>query len=340
MFEPSCGQCVRCCPKITKCLKIGSKKFLGALCPLALNVIMVLNNNMLLDTKQAWYDANLDFFQFVMLCASILVFIGSLVFLIVGMIIAALPACFAACARACGAKSCSPLGIITAIFYTVLVFSLYFFSILGIVVIAVQIIEGLIAGEFPTGRIVANLLLIPPDFKISHPEFPEITFRIGAFRIGKVAGILPPIALDILSMLVSLFGFLTCRKWDQKYGASVDDLEVQFGEAEAELDAAQTEKDDAEAAKANLEKALALLAKGVEEYDNMKEQLAKATEKYDEAKAKYDEAKETFEKVKQILGKRKAGDEKTTTTTVANSDSVDARSVVAEIEDVATNDKA
>ena len=68
--------------------------------------------------------------------------------------------------------------------------------------------------------------------------------------------------------------------------------------------------------------------------------LAKATEKYDEAKAKYDEAKETFEKVKQILGKRKAGDEKTTTTTVANSDSVDARSVVAEIEDVATNDKA
>ena len=154
-----CNCCNSCCPKFTKCLKVSSKKFLGLLCPLALNVIMVLNNNMLLDVDQSWYNANMDFFSIVMMFSSILVFMVSFVLMLVGMIASCVPACFAACARACGAKSCSPLGIITAVFYSIMVFSLYFFSMLGIIVIAVQILEGLLSGEVPTANIFANLFL-------------------------------------------------------------------------------------------------------------------------------------------------------------------------------------
>ena len=174
---------------------------------------------------------------------------------------------------------------------------------------------------------------------MSHPEFPTITLRIGVFRIGKVAGILPPIALDLLSALVSLFGALTCRNWDKKYGASVDELEAQLGSSEVELGAAQTEMDDAEATKLNLTKALAKLEKGAEEYDAMKGKLEESTRKYDQAKEKYDQVKEVYEKTKEKLAKRKRGS--TTTKTIAvedkgskeSIDAVDASSAVASTEE-------
>lgn len=286
----------RCCPKVSKCLQIGSKKILNALCPLALNIVMVLNNGLLLDNAMDWYNASLDLFDLVMLVSALIVIFLCLVLGIVALVLSIFPAICAGCAQLCGAKGVSATGIMSTVAFSIMTFSLYFFSILGVLTFGWQFIEGLLDNTFSDinwwTNFVARFVMITPNWQLVHPMFPGITVPIATFRIGKVGFIMTPIALDLLSVVVSFLGFLSCRGWDKKYGASVDDIE-------ANLDEGCFEADKAEEEKMSLEKALENMDKAAKEYELMKEQLAEATKRYDQAKDKIDRLNRQLKRRKQ-----------------------------------------
>merc|ERR1719502_1315080 len=124
--------------------------------------------------------------------------------------------------------------------------------------------------------------MIAPNWKLVHPLFPNITVPIATFRIGKVGFIMIPIALDLLTIVVSVFGAVTCRGWDKKYGASLDDMEDDMDDSLYELELAEIERDDIAAVVATMNKATA-------EHDAMQEKLEEAQAKYDEKKERFDQ---------------------------------------------------
>ena len=128
-----CNCFQKCCPCLTKCMKTFFKKFLGGLCPIALNVIMVLNNGLALNTVKSLYSVNMSTLDIVLLVVSIIVFLLCVLFAIIGIFLALVPMLCAACAKACGSKSCSPLGIISNMLFSVITMSLIFFSFVGII---------------------------------------------------------------------------------------------------------------------------------------------------------------------------------------------------------------
>jgi hypothetical protein len=82
--------------------------------------------------------------------------------------------------------------------------ALYFFSAIGLLVVALQVVEGVVDGFFPGVQLLKEFFMLPIGAPMFHELFPGITMPICIFRFGKVTFIVPPMILDLAVALVEV----------------------------------------------------------------------------------------------------------------------------------------
>ena len=180
----------------------------------------------------------------------------------------------------------TPKQIMHGVFYGLLVFSLFFYSIVG----AFYALYVLGEGEFGLGNMLQAVLMLPRG-SLGLPEF-GLTITIGVVRVFKALFIVPPILLDLLEQVTSLVF------WCSSLVSQCAGKPSAANQAN-ELEAAQKQIDDRQAA-------LAALQEGTEEFREMQAKVDEALEQYDELLEMFKKANEKFnEKLKGYLGEER-----------------------------------
>jgi len=174
------------------------------------------------------------------------------------------------------------------------IFALVIFAIIGFLY-ALALLSDAEFGNWPGFWKLWQVVLMLPKGSLALPEF-GLTITIGFTRFFKALFVVPPILLDLLDQVTSLFVFCSslCSRCAGVPSAT-DQADV--------LEAAKKEID-------GLEAALATLKEGTEEFQEMQAKVDEALEEYDAHLEKFKKAnekaqwclKKADEKLKDYLG--------------------------------------
>ena len=252
-------------------------------------MVMVLNSTMMYIPNESSYFASVDAVSFVFLFATLLAFVAALFILVVFIGLALPPALIALCVSTVTKKGPSATSIVEGAVYSVIVFSLFAFSILGGFALLFTLFEGFINQAVDWSDLFIKFLLLPPDLSASFQgSFPAFTITVILLRLGKVVFITGPLVVDLIAMLQGLVLFIFCIDLDSKYGSPYDDGETL--EAYQEL---ETQRDV-------ISKLYTLIKRFKEaQDDDSKEQLEETRDKLKEALDKLHKLRKQYRKARE-----------------------------------------
>ena len=264
-------------------------------------MVMVLNSTLMYLPNDSSYFASLDAVGFVFLMTTLFVFAMALGIMIVFIGLALPPALIALCMSTVTKKGPSATSIVGGAVYSVIVFSLFAFSILGAFALFFTLLEGFVNQAVDWSDLFIKFLLIPPDLSASFEgTFPAFTITMTFLRLGKVVFITGPLVVDLISTLQGLVLFMFCIDLDSKYGSPYDEGETLEAYQELETQRDVTSK------LSDLIKVMKQAQGGAskEELDENKAKLKEALDTLNELRKKYKKVRERSDLQRMTVSKK------------------------------------